>query len=362
MQPSFFILKGAPHLLAGTKKLSSVLLAFLGVYLTVRYLGPLFLPFLLGGALALAAEPMTSFFQKRTKLPRVVSTALSVSMAFSLLVLLVMLAAAFFLRELRSLAGVLPDLEDTARSGMTLMENWLLTLTARTPESVRPLLDRNVTEFFSGGTRLLDGIMGWVLGLAGGVLAHVPDGALGLGTAIISGFMISAKLPKIRLWLKTRIPRERLQPLFQAARRVRQAVGGWLFAQAKLAGVTWGLLTLGFWILGISYPPLWALAIALVDAFPVLGTGTVLVPWALVCFLQGEGVRTIGLLSTYLTVTLVRSALEPKLLGKHLGLDPLATLIAMYAGYKIWGIGGMILSPLIAVTATQIIPDRREQA
>lgn len=84
---------------AGTKKLSSVLLAFLGVYLTVRYLGPLFLPFLLGGALALAAEPMTSFFQKRTKLPRVVSTALSVSMAFSLLVLLVMLAAAFFLRS-----------------------------------------------------------------------------------------------------------------------------------------------------------------------------------------------------------------------------------------------------------------------
>lgn len=347
---------------AGTKKISSVILVFLGVYLTVRYLGPLFLPFLLGGALALAAEPMTSFFQKKMKLPRVASTGISVSMAFCLLVLLVLLTAAFFLRELRLLAGVMPNLEDTARSGMHLMESWLLTLTARTPESVRPLLDRNVTEFFSGGTRLLDGAMGWVLGLAGGVLAHVPDGALGLGTAVISGFMISAKLPQIRLWLKNRIPRERLQPLFQAARRVRQAVGGWLFAQAKLAGVTWGLLTLGFWILGISSPPLWALAIALVDAFPVLGTGTVLVPWSLVCFLQGEGVRAVGLLSTYLSVTLVRSALEPKLLGKHLGLDPLVTLIAMYTGYKIWGIGGMILSPLIAVTAMQIVPDRREQA
>ena len=346
---------------AGTKKLSSVILVFLGVYLAVRYLGPLFLPFLLGGALALAAEPLTAFLQRRMKLPRVVSTGISVSMAFCLLVLLVLLTAAFFLRELRMLAEVMPNLEDTARSGMGLMENWLLTLTARTPESVRPLLDRNVTEFFSGGTRLLDGIMGWVLGLAGGVLSHVPDGALGLGTAIISGFMISAKLPKIRLWLKNRIPRERLQPLFQAARRVKLVVGGWLFAQAKLAGVTWGLLTLGFWILGISYPPLWALVVALVDAFPVLGTGTILVPWALVCFLQGEGVRAIGLLSTYLTVTLVRSALEPKLLGKHLGLDPLVTLIAMYAGYKIWGIGGMILSPLMAVTALQIVPDHREQ-
>lgn len=200
-----------------------------------------------------------------------------------------------------------------------------------------------------------------VLGLAGGLLTHIPDGALGLGTAIISGFMISAKLPNIRQWLKKRIPREKLQPVFQALQRIKQAVGGWLFAQAKLAAVTWGLLTLGFWILGISYPPLWALLVALVDAFPVLGTGTVLIPWALVCLLQGQTVRAIGLAGLYLTVMLVRSALEPKLLGKHLGLDPLVTLMAMYGGYKIWGIGGMLLAPLMAVTAVQIVPERREE-
>ena len=347
---------------AGAKKLSSVLLAFLGVYLTVRYLGPLFLPFLMGSALALAAEPMTLFFHKKLKLPRSVSTGISVSMAFFLLVLLVLLAAVLFLRELRMLAGVLPNLEDTARSSLTLIEDWLFTITAHTPEGIRPMLERNISELFSGGTQLLDGIMGWILGLAGGMLSHVPDSALGLGTAVISGFMISAKLPNIRLWLRKRIPRERLQPVFLAARRVKHAVGGWLFAQAKLAGVTWILLALGFWILGISYPLLWALAIALVDAFPVLGTGTILVPWAVVCFLQGNGVRAIGLISSYLTVTLIRSALEPKLLGKHLGLDPLVTLITMYTGYKIWGIGGMLLSPLMAVTAIQIVPDHREQA
>ena len=345
---------------AGTKNLMSILLVFLGIYLAVRYLTPLFLPFFLGGALALAAEPMTAFFQRRMGLPRAVSTGISVSMAFCLLVLLVLLIAAFFLRELRMLAGILPDLEGTARSGMTLMENWLLGLTARTPESIRPLLDRNVTEFFSGGTKVLDSFLSWVLGLAGGLLSHVPDSALGLGTTIISGFMISAKLPKIRLWLKKRIPREKLRPLFQAVRRVKHVLGGWLFAQAKLAMVTWGLLTLGFWVLGISYGPLWALAVAFVDAFPVLGTGTILLPWAFVCLLQGEAVRAVGLVSTYLTVTLVRSALEPKLLGKHLGLDPLVTLITMYAGYKIWGIGGMLLAPLMAVTATQLVPERKD--
>ena len=346
---------------AGTRKTLLTLLAFLGVYLALRYLMPLFFPFLLGGALALAAEPMTAFFQRKMKFPRAVSTGISVSMAFFLLVLAVLLVAGFFLRELRELAGILPDLGDTARAGLSQLESWMLNLAEQTPESIRPMLQYNVSDFFSDGTNFLDGLTGWILGLAGGVLSQVPDSALSLGTAILSGFMISAKLPKIRLWVKKRIPREKLEPLFRALGRIKAAVGGWLFAQAKLAGVTWILLTAGFWILGISYPPLWALAVTLVDAFPILGTGTVLLPWALVCLLQDQTVRAIGLTSTYLAVTLVRSALEPRLLGKHLGLDPLLTLIAMYAGYKIWGIGGMLLAPLIAVTAVQIVPDRRAQ-
>lgn len=347
---------------AGTRKTVLILLAFLGVYLALRYLMPLVFPFLLGGALALAAEPMTAFFQRKMHLPRPVSTGISVSMAFCLLVLAVLLIAGFFLRELGDLAGVLPDLGDTARAGMSRLENWMLDLAAQAPEGLRPMLQHNVSVFFSDSTTFLDRISGWVLGLAGGILSQVPDRALSLGTAILSGFMISAKLPKIRLWIKSRIPRKKLEPLFRALGRMKLAVGGWLFAQVKLAGVTWILLTAGFWVLGISYPPLWALAITLVDAFPILGTGTILLPWALICLLQNQTVRAIGLVGTYLTVTLVRSTLEPRLLGKHLGLDPLLTLAAMYTGYRIWGIGGMLLAPLMAVTAVQIVPDHREQA
>ncbi len=341
----------------GTKKTLSILLTFLGVWLSARFLMPLLLPFFLGAALALAAEPMTSFFCKRMHLPRVVSTGIAVSMAFCILVLLVMVAAAFVLRELRTLAGILPDLEQTARTGIYLMEDWLLQLTTRMPQSLQPLLQRNVTDFFSGGAQLLDRIMGWLLGLAGSLLTHVPDSALSIGTAVISGYMISAKLPRIRRWIRMRISRERLKAIAGTLSRVRKAVGSWLFAQAKLAGVTWTLLTLGFILLRVRYAPLWALAVAAVDAFPVLGTGTILVPWAIVSLLQSNVPRATGLVGLYLTVSLLRSALEPKLLGKSLGLDPLVTLMAMYAGYKIWGITGMLLSPLLAVTAIQMVPE-----
>lgn len=345
---------------AGTKRSLSILLTFFLVWLSARYLLPMLMPFALGTVLALAAEPMTRFFQNRLRLPRALSTGLSVTMVFCLLGLAVLLLAALVLRELKLLAGVLPDLEQTARSGMGMMESWLLSLTDKAPQSLRPLLQRNVTELFSGGSRFLDGATKWLLGLAGTFLTHVPDSALSLGTAVISGFMISAKLPKLKLWLDRRLPREKLRHILAAIRRVRSAVGGWLFAQAKLGCFTWVLLCLGFWLLNIRHAPLWALGVALVDFFPVLGTGTVLLPWAVLSLLQQNTPRAIGLTALYLTVTLSRSALEPRLLGKHLGLDPLLTLVAIYAGYRIWGIGGMILAPLMAVTAIQLVPDRRE--
>ena len=97
-----------------------------------------------------------------------------------------------------------------------------------------------------------------------------------------------------------------------------------------------------------------ALLTAVVDAVPLLGTGTVLVPWALVSFLSGEPVRAVGLLGGYVTALLTRSALEPKLLGRQLGLDPLAALVALYIGFRLWGFGGMILAPILTVTAREL--------
>ena len=103
---------------------------------------------------------------------------------------------------------------------------------------------------------------------------------------------------------------------------------------------------------------LWASVICLVDALPVLGTGTVLLPWSLVCLLQGDTARAIGLASVYAVTALTRSMLEPKFLGRHLGLDPLATLIALYAGFRLWGIGGMILAPILTVITIRITSER----
>ena len=325
----------------------------------IRFLLPVLLPFLLGAGLALLAEPMTALLCRALRLPRGIASAVSVTVAFCFLTLILLLICALILRELRNLASILPDLELTAQNGMSMLSDWLLGLIHRLPDGIHTILERNITGFFSGGSELLDKAVRYVLGLASAILSHVPDSALMLGTAVISSFMISAKLPRIKLWFQEKFPKKRLQPLLDGLKRMRAAVGGWLKAQVKLSAVTWLILTLGFFLLRIPYAPLWAAAVSLVDAFPILGTGAILLPWSLLNFVQENAARGIGLLGIYAVVSVTRSVLEPKLVGKQLGLDPLLTLAALYAGYRLWGLGGMILAPLLAVTVRNLIPDSR---
>ena len=323
---------------------------FLGGWLAIRFLLPVTAPFVLGLALALAAEPMARPLRRR--IGAAPAALISVSLSFCLFSSAVLLLAAFGLRQLGSLSGVLPDMEKAVSHGFDLAQTRLLQLSAHIPAAIRPLVERNVTELFSDGSALLDRGVHLGLSLAGNALTHVPDSALTLVTGLISAYLISARLPA----LAQKIPREKLRTVLNTLKRIRTAVGGWLLAQGKLMGVTFAILLCGLLFLRIENAFLWAVGISLVDAFPILGIGTVLLPWAAFGFLQGDTARALGLTGIWVTVSVLRSVLEPKLLGKQLGLDPLVTLMALYAGYKLLGLWGVILAPLLTVTAIQLLP------
>ena len=336
------------------QKIGILLFSCLCLWLASRYLLPILLPFLLAACLALAAEPLVRVLHRRLKLPRGAASGIAVVITLILAALIVLALCALLLRELGQLAGILPDLGETALSGMESLEGFLLELAAGTPAAVSPILVSGVESFFSDGTALLDQVIARAVQLASGVVTRIPDSALGFGTWILASFMISAKLPQIRHWLKGRLPASWRERYLPAVKRLKQNLSGWLLAQLKLTGITFCLLTVGFLLLRVRYAPLWAAVISLLDALPVLGTGTVLIPWSLVCFLQGDPIQAVGLLGIYAAASLIRSVLEPRLVGKQLGLDPLLTLLALYAGYRFWGILGMLLAPLLAVSAIQL--------
>lgn len=115
--------------------------------------------------------------------------------------------------------------------------------------------------------------------------------------------------------------------------------------------ITFFELLLGFFIVGVDYVIPLAAVVAVVDILPIFGTGTVLVPWALISVLKGNFLFGIKLFILYLSVTLVRNFIEPRIIGKRVGINPLLTLVAMFVGLKLSGIFGMIVLPLI-VTVT----------
>lgn len=335
---------------------------FLALWLSVKYVLPIAMPFLLALVIVLAAEPLVQFCSKKLHLPRAAATGIGVSITLVMLILLAMVLGALLLKQLGALANILPDLEGAATQGVEVLETRLLSMAEAAPKSIRPMATRCVDGLFSDGTAVMENLTDLLLGLASGIVTRLPDSALSLGTWILASFMLSAKLPAIRSFLSRRMPPSWHETYLPMLRRLKKAVLGWLGAQLRLVCVTFGVLTAGFALLQISYAPLWAALISLVDALPVLGTGTVLIPWSLICLLQADYVRAVGLLGIYAVAWLLRSVLEPRLIGKQLGLDPLVTLGAMYAGYRLWGISGMLFSPLLAVTALQFLKPQKQSA
>lgn len=328
--------------------------AILFIWLAARFFLPILMPFVWAGVLALCAEPLVSVLQKRLRLPRSGAAAIGVIIALVIGALVIITLLGLLIRQLGQLGQILPDLEEAAVNGLESLEGYLVSLAHKAPGATGEMLTGSVENFFSDGTALVNQVTARLLSTVTNVVTRIPDSALGFATWLLASFMISAKLPAIRQWLKQQLSKERQQQLFGGLGQLKKNIWGWFSAQLKLITITFLILTAGFLLLQIQYAPLWAALISLVDAMPVLGTGTVLLPWSLVCFLQGETVRGIGLLGIYAAAWLLRSVLEPKLIGKQLGLDPLVTLVAMYTGYQLWGFLGMIFSPLLAVTAIQV--------
>lgn len=323
----------------------------------ISYLLEPTLPFLLGLALALLAEPAVGFLQQQLRLPRFAAVGIGLTGSLVLGLSLLILLCSFLIKELGILASILPDLEQSARAGLQTLEDWLLGLAAGTPEGVRPLLTRTVLSLSGSGSSLMNQALGQLPRVATAVLGQVSSGLVGIGTGLLAAFLISARLPQLRQWVRQKLPDRWKNRYLPALKKVRHASFCWLKAQMKLSAVTFCIVTAGLILLRVAYAPIWAFGIALVDAVPLLGTGIILLPWSLISLVQGNNLLAIGLLATYGAASICRTLWEPRLLGKQLGLDPLVTLMALYFGYQAWGILGMIFSPLLAVTAIGLTRD-----
>ena len=335
----------------GVHKVFFALFLLIVVWLAGKFLLPFLFPFLLGAGIALASEPAVRLGTDRLKLSRGLAAGVGVTLTLIFLLGLVFFFGALLMRELGTMVKQLPQM---ARQSADLLEDSLVTLSAKAPEPVGPVLTDSIHRFFQSSDLLTDQMVQKAPGVLTGVLGKLPGSAMSIGTGILSGYFISARLPQLKSRNTSSKWKEKWLP---ALTHLKDTMGKWFIAQGKLMAITYCIVTAGLLLLRIPYAFAWALLVAAVDAIPLLGTGTVLLPWALTKLLQADPLSAAGLALLYLTAMMTRTVLEPRLFGRHLGLDPLVMLVFLYFGYRLWGFLGIVISPVLAA-ATKALTEK----
>ncbi|MBQ7713398.1 MAG: AI-2E family transporter, partial [Oscillospiraceae bacterium] len=205
-----------------------------------------------------------------------------------------------------------------------------------------------LTRYAAEAGSLLETLAGRMLSSLAALASALPRVLLGGATAVLATCFLSASLPELRALLRKSAHGGALRRLGGG---VTRSVGHWLRAELALCAVTFGEVLAGLLFLREPYALLLALLITLVDALPVFGTGTVLVPWAAAELLLQNAPKAALLGALYLVTLAVRGALEPRLLGAKAGLPPVVSLLAMYLGFCAFGVTGMVLCPFLLICA-----------
>lgn len=191
-------------------------------------------------------------------------------------------------------------------------------------------------------------------------LAGIPGLIIKLIIMIVSCFFFMMDYDKVLGFLNNLVPKAYREKTEIVKVYVKNTLLVYLRSYFFLFCLTCVELAIGFQILGIPYGAIWGTLIGIFDILPVLGTGGILLPWGVVLLVTGKISLGIGIFVLYLLITIIRNTLEPRLVGKQIGLHPLATLISLYVGLKVIGILGMFIFPTSLAILSSMNRDMKE--
>ena len=314
-------------------------------YLVFRYVLGWVMPFLLALFTARLIEPCVRALGTRLRLKRGFSAVFTVTLLLGVLGAALWMLAGLLLAQAGDFTKSLPELASGLGTFLKNLEAAVNRYITVAPPEARTFIQDAVSGMMNTVNEIPGRLSGWIFDWAASIAAAAPKIILFFITYVISTYFISASYPQVTDFLVRQIPEKWKSRAQSIKEDFFATLVKWFVAQMKLMFVTFLQLAVALTLLRIPYGILLALLIALIDALPVFGTGTVLIPWALVGFLGGDVPLGVGLALTYGIVSLVRSILEPRFVGGQAGLHPVATLIAMYVGFCTAGVWGMLLFP-----------------
>lgn len=308
-----------------------------------------FLPFIIGWIIALIAGPMVHFLEKKLKIRRKAGSAFVIIVVIGLVVLAGYLLVTNLVRELAGFIRDLPRMWEALQEDFAVIAKNLSVIYEKLPKDVQNTID-NIAASASGiAGDFIGKLSSPTIAAVGNFAKQLPTFIIGLIMCLLSSYLFVAEKEQLAQSIKKHMPEGLLYRFRLIKRSLVKAVGGYFKAQIKIEVWIYLLLLVGFFVLGVDYAPLIAFGIAILDFLPFFGTGTAMVPWALVKFLSADYIMTIALLVIWGISQLVRQIIQPKIVGDSVGMPPLPTLFLLYIGYMVGGVMGMIVAVPIGI-------------
>lgn len=332
---------------------TALAVVLLCIFLLPRFIW-FFMPFIVGWLISLIASPVVRFFEEKLKVKRKAVSAVVIVAVLAVVVLLVYLLITKLVREGVNFFNELPNLWNSVLAELNKVGANLQGVYNRMPTDIQDTIDHIIVEMGDYISSMTGKIELPSFEAVGNVAKQIPDIFLGVVMSLLSAYFFVADKGYMAAVAEKYIPTSVRYHFDLIRRSFRNAVGGYFRAQFKIECWIYILLVIGLMILEVDYAFLVAFGIAILDFLPVFGTGTVMVPWAVIELLSKNYRMMFGLIAIWLIGQLVRQVIQPKIVGDSIGMDAIPTLFLLYIGYRVAGVLGMILAVPIGIIVVNL--------
>lgn len=303
-----------------------------------------FMPFVIGWFISFIAYPLVCWLEKRLKIVKKLGSMLIIVAVLAGIVVGIYFGGSRLVYEIGELMKDFPDMYTQLEDGLEQIGTNLQGVFNILPDGIQTGWNAVVQNLDQSMGSLISRMGDPAVAAAGNFVKTIPSIMIAVIVAVVSAYFFIAQREQVIEWANRIAPEPIQRRMTMVIDNLKFAVGGYFKAQFKIMFVVFIILLVGFEVLDINYAVLLGILIAFLDFLPFFGTGTALIPWAVYKLLIGNYRMTIALLILYAVTQVIRQLIQPKLIGDDVGLNPLATLVFLYVGYKLGSLLGMIFA------------------
>lgn len=329
-------------------------LYILGIYFCVK-IALFYSPFLIAFIIALMIEPLIRKIMKKCKLTRKISSIIVFILAISIIIAVLVWGISTLISET---SNVLNGLNSSFENGYKQIQN-ILSKIDLSRINLSEDMQKSINDSLAEWSQKIFTLVQTGLNKVIEIITSIPTMAIYVVITILALYFISTDKIYMLDQLEHHLPPKWVKKIGIHIREISKSLGCYIKAEGILVLISFFISLVGLYIfkfvkLEVEYPLLIALGIAFVDALPIFGSGTVMIPWAIIEACNGKLNLAIGIFVLWLIMSIVRQVIEPKIVSRQIGIHPIFTLIAMYTGFRFIGVIGLLVGPILLIILKSI--------